>query len=389
MIEFGGRPAVDSSAAGAQHLPAIRAVQLEIRTRWQRPNMIPGPVLGNLLRGAVGLTLRHLVCPEGWHDNSCHPCPLYSECAYGHIFMPTPGEGAAQLRLQSDLPRPFVIEPPGLHPDDRVTSEGLTFRLMLFGTAIERLAYFISTLERLGSDGLGRDRVSFRIERITACHPAGNEVIYHEGSNAVSLPKQVINTQDLISTPWPAEAALAPNQREVRQRVLARMGRATSEPVAPDLDPARPRLKLRFITPLLLKSGSGVTATGERKAAQEIRERPPMGVIIRRLRDRVSSLSAFFGERWDCPDFSHWGTLADEVPIVESRTTWLTRNRHSSRTGHKHEISGLVGFTTYEFPDQTTFDTLSPLLRIGELIHVGKNAPWGNGAVRGIAVGKV
>jgi len=195
-----------------------------------------------------------------------------------------------------------------------------------------------------------------------------------------------MTTADIISPPWPVESVSAPGNSDVRRRILARMGRPETQvaPASQSGDPSRPRLKLKFLTPLLLKSGSGIGEDGRRIPAQEIRDRPPMGVIIRRLRDRLSTLCTFFGERWDCPDFSAWGTLADTVTITESRTTWLMRQRRSTRTGHSHEISGLVGSTTYEFPDEQTFTTLSRLLRIGEILHIGKNAPWGNGGVRGM-----
>jgi len=360
--------------------PDIKALRLQISTRWKRPTTIPGPVLANVLRGAVGITLRELVCPREWLDRDCPPCPLYQECAYGQVFMPTPPPDAQQLRLQQDLPRPFVIEPPGLHPEDRATPEGLTFRLMLFGSAINSLPYLISTLDRLGHDGLGRDRVPFSIERIATCHPAGEETLFAAGSNSVSLPRRFVTTQDLLSISWPTEPSLPTDSMEIRQKILARMGVESNVPSLPT-DPGKPRLKLKFLTPLLLKSGSGIEENGKRILAQEIRERPPFGVIIRRLRDRLSSLCAFFGQRWDCPDFAALGTLADQVTITSSQTTWLTRNRHSTRTGQSHEISGLVGQTTYEFPDKATFDVLTPLLKIGELIHIGKNAPWGNGGM--------
>lgn len=364
----------------SQMYPNIRAIRLRIHTRWSRPTSIPGPVLGNILRGAVGLTLRKLVCPEEWLGHDCPPCSLYQQCAYGQVFAPTPPADAQQLRLQQDLPRPFVIEPPGLAPEDRVTPDGLTFRLMLFGSAIERLPYLISTLDRLGADGMGRDRTPFSIETISTCHPTESEMLYGSGGTAVLLPKRFITTEDLLSIPWPTEQNIPLSGLEVRRRVLARMGieptiRSQAEVAS------RPQLKVRFLTPLLLKSGSGIDEHGHRIAAQEIREAPPFGVIIRRLRDRLSSLCLFFGERWDCPNFAGLGTLADQVTIASSQTTWLTRNRHSSKTGQSHEISGLVGQTIYTFPDQSTFETLSPLLRIGELIHAGKWGPWGNGRI--------
>ncbi|HWL08004.1 MAG TPA: CRISPR system precrRNA processing endoribonuclease RAMP protein Cas6 [Planctomicrobium sp.] len=365
-------------------LPSIRAIRLEVRTRWKRPTSIPGPILANVLRGALGITFRKLVCPTEWMDHVCAECPLYRDCAYGQVFMPSPPADSKTLRLIQDLPRPFVIEPPGLHPDDRVTDEGLTFRLMLFGTAIEQLPYFISTLDRLGHDGMGRERVPFTIERISTCHPAGEETLFTGGSSSVSLPKRFITTDDLIAPPWPVEVVTQSDHSDARRRILARMGRPDTRETKEVATSTRPRLKLKFLTPLLLKSGSSVDADGKRIAAQEVRDRPPMGVIIRRLRDRVSTLCTFFGEPWKCPDFSAWGTWADSVTIVDSRTTWLTRQRRSTRTGQSHEISGLLGNTTYEFPDEETFQSLSRLLRIGELLHAGKNAPWGNGGIRGM-----
>jgi hypothetical protein len=187
----------------------------------------------------------------------------------------------------------------------------------------------------------------------------------------------------VLSAPWPIEPRTLAVNTDTRRRILARMGQSKTDD-APPSDEGRPRLQLRFLTPLLLKSGSGVSADGTRTPAREIRDRPALGVIVRRLRDRLSSLCTFFGERWDCPDFAAWGTVADRATIVESRTTWLTRIRQSTRTGQSHEISGLVGQTTYDFPDEATLHTLTPLLRMGELIHVGKNAPWGNGAIRGV-----
>lgn len=360
--------------------PRIQAIRLQIRTRWKRPTTIPGPVIANVLRGALGITLRRLVCPADFFDDPCAPCPLYQDCAYGQVFMPTPPPDSEHLRLQQDLPRPFVIEPPGLDPNEPVTPDGLTFRLMLFGTAINRLPYLISTLDRLGHDGLGRDRVPFQIEQITSCHPKGDETLYASGSSSVTLPRQLITTDDLLSVPWPIEQSPPLETTDVRRRVLARMGVANGNSTIAPADPNKPRIKIKFLTPLLLKSGSSLNEDGSRVAAQEIRERPPFGVLIRRLRDRLSSLCTFFGERWDHPDFASLGTLADQVAIVDSQTTWLNRNRHSTRTGQSHEISGLVGHTTYLFLDVSVLEDLMGLIQFGRLIHVGKNAPWGNGA---------
>lgn len=407
-----------TSAPDQTHLPRIRALRLEIRTKWARPTIIPGPIIANVLRGALGITLRRLVCPQEWLDHECPPCPLYPSCAYGQVFAPTPPAHATQLRLQQDLPRPFVIEPPGLDPDEHVTPEGITFRLVLFGTACEALPFLVTTLDRLGHDGMGPQRVPFTIEQITACHPAGDEVLYTGGSTSVALPQRRITTEDLINArpqtlsgaassihvicdpalptrSTPANPASSPLSLEGSCSLEG--GCSSAPPLSKGgqvgwgeaslghdciLTHPRPRITLHFLTPLLLKTGSGINAQGRRIPAQEIRDRPPFGVIIRRLRDRVSALSLFFGDPWQHPDFASLGTLADTVTLIDSRTVWLTRGRRSTRTGAQHELSGLIGQATYEFPDTSTRDTLLPLLKLGELLHVGKNAPWGNGGMR-------
>jgi len=280
--------------------------------------------------------------------------------------MPTPPPNAPQLRLQQDLPRPFVIEPPGLDPKATVSPEEMTFRLTLFGTAIDRLPYFITTLERLGSDGMGRDRVPFDVQSIISRHHAGDECLFTAGSTTVYLPKQRLSAERL--------GLLAGESQESSDKNQELNG-------SPSPCPRPLTVTIRFLTPTLLKTGSGLEAGGRRVAATEVRDRPPFGVIVRRLRDRISSLCAFFGEPWNYPDFAALGRRADAVELIDSNTVWLTRRRQSTRTGMSHELSGFVGSAFYRFPDAQTLATIVPVLKLGEYVHVGKHAPWGNGKI--------
>lgn len=359
--------------------PRIDAVRLAVDVRWKRPNPIPGAALGNILRGALGLTLRKLVCPTEFLHDECHPCPLYSNCIYGQVFAPTPPADAVQLRLQQDLPRPFIIEPPGLQ--DNRSAECLSFQLTLFGTAIRGLPYFVSTLERLGHEGMGRDRVPFDLASITARHPAGNECLFTGASASMSLPTRRITTDDLLAVPPPIGPAGFSLASVTYERVREQLGLPTRTPPSKAGHASQPRVRLQFLTPTLLKTGSGIDANGRRIQAREIRDSPPFGVIARRLRDRLSSLCKFFGEPWSHPDFAELGRLSDAVQLVDSRTTWLRRSRQSNRTGHSHDLNGFIGEATYAFPTNNHFTALWPLLKFGELLHVGKLTPWGHGRI--------
>lgn len=360
-------------------VPDVELLKLQVTVRWARPHMIPGPVIANVLRGAVAITFRRLVCPEQFFEEECAPCPLYQGCAYGQLFAPGPSSDAQQLRSQQDLPRPFVLEPPGLHPEQPITPERLTFQLVLFGRAIDYLPFFITTIERLGRDGMGRDRVPYQIETVTALHPARDEVLFAGQTATLQFPERRISTAQLQALPVQREVVAPPSA--VRSRLQDRLGLKPRETNTTPVDPARPRVRIRFRTPMLLKAGSYKTAEGRIIPAQEVRERPAFGVIARRLRDRLSSLCAFFGQPWQHPDFKGLGEAADQVEIIRSDTVWLSRLRQSTRTGQTHEISGFVGEADYQFPSVKLLDDFWPLLRIGELIHIGKHAPWGNGAI--------
>jgi hypothetical protein len=329
------------------NLPSFRLLRFNVQLRFNRATDIPDDFLGNILRGGIGLSLRQLVCPKQWMDNECPPCPLYQNCVYGQVFRPSPPVDSFELRKQTDTPRPFVIVP---SKSKDLPSRELEFQVMLFGTAVHSLAYWVTALQRLGHSGLGRDRIGYGVIQVRALHPQGDEVLFSQGGQEIRYPSHALTNSQL---------------RENCRK-------------PPDHAPIDARV--RFLTPLLLREGSGVRGQ-DRIRARQVIESPTMGVLIRRARDRFSSLSTFFGEKWQT-DFRLLGELSDSVQTLTAETEWIQRSRRSTRTGQSHELSGLVGYADYRFPSASVWQTLEPLLRLGEWIHIGKNTPWGNGFIQ-------
>lgn len=341
-----------------QEWPEVNLLSLQITANWHRPTSIREADLGNVLRGAFGVVFRKLVCPPNWFNNDCALCPLYSQCPYGQVFRPTPSGDATRMRKQADLPRPFVIRPQ-LHSDMIGSGERdnhvLNFGIVLFGKAIDALPHFMVTLNELGRVGMGPSRTPFSITSVHSIIPGASayESLYDPTSNEMRRPERLILKKHLLGL----------------------------EPMNSDL-----QQEIDFQTPTLLRTGSGVVPDGRRIAAREIVGAPPFGVLIRRLRDRLSSLCAFFAdEEWHRDDFGELGRLADEVELLEEATAWQHRSRRSTRTGQSHELSGFTGKATYRFPSQSHLNSLLPLVRYGELIHVGKNVVWGNGRIELLA----
>lgn len=290
------------------------------------------PLLGRgaILRGAFGGLLRRLVC----HDLTiaCRSCPLVGGCPYPNTFEPRPPDGGDRLSTFSNLPTPFVIDVPTDGRDEYRPGEVFEFGLTIIGNAVRLAPYYVTAFRQLADEGIGPRRARFDLLDVTAAGTGRATVLYR-------------NTEPLMRLETPP----------LRATDLAHEG-----------DGRRTQVTLRFVTPMDLKD-RGVSVVV-----------PEFGSIVRRLRDRASTLATFFADGPLDLDWKGISALADAVNLVENRTRVITVNRRSSRTGQCHDIGGIVGEATYE---GAALGKLMPLVRVGEVIHVGRHAAFGNGAI--------
>ena len=129
----------------------------------------------------------------------------------------------------------------------------------------------------------------------------------------------------------------------------------------PVLEPVS-RVKVEFLTPTELKGGEGAD----------------FGVLFARLRDRISSLRAFYGEGPLPIDFLGMGERARKVRLAEQRIRQVDRNRTSKATGNSHSIGGFIGEAIYE----GALAEFVPYLEAGYWTGVGRQTVWGKGEIR-------
>jgi len=278
------------------------------------------------VRGAFGSILRKLVCVPGCRD--ARACDVRANCPYARIFEPQAArpEGPSGF---SDWPRPFVFR--ASHLDGRTIRPGDAFHfdVHIFDVRDPPLPYFIATFVRLGIEGLGPSRAYAELTAVDQLDPAGVIV------------------------------------KRIFQRETGRV-RTFVQPIAVDLDEAPEPVtgaKVRFVTPTELKCGGQVV------------ERPEFGVLFGRLRDRISALSALYGE---CPleiDFRGMGERAAEVRITSCSLRAIAADRLSSRTGQRHSLGGFVGEVEYE----GDLGEFLCYLKLGHWVGVGRQTVWGKG----------
>lgn len=290
---------------------------------------------GSVLRGAFGSSLKHIVCAE--LSDECSRCILKEKCAYTLIFRPSSTD---KIKRLMDTPRGFVIKPPLEEETMYSPQKPLPFEMVLIGDRVNYLPYVIVTLIELGKVGMGLNRGKFTLNQIQVIKNGTSEDIFDPADNTV---RNVFNT-------------IRGNE------ILEIAGKMKSD-----------RLTIDFLTPARIR----YNPTGERGMSRVVRQ-PEFHHILRRLRDRVNALSSAYCGGPVEVDFKGIAERAMGVKTIVSNLHWLERKRKSRSQPVLHDQSGFIGKITFE-GDLKEF---LPLLLLGEYIHVGEDAVFGNGWYR-------
>ena len=280
----------------------------------------------SVLRGALGLVLRDLgECPAECRTAGLCRRTLGSICLYQRIFDPPKSSGPSGL---AEPPKCFVIRA-GFHEQHTSPEQVFTFDVHVFDRDPAITEALVSCLNEIGRRGLGVTRGRAALEAI--------EVLSLEGE-----PYSKFGPGERGGTPGgPWELSI--------QAVDSQEG----------------LLRVHFLTPTAIKV-DGKTS----------RKTPEFAALVARARDRLSTLSRFYGE--PTPDFDYKGFLAraESVRLVETKVHWAYEVRLSSRS--EHPILGITGSALYEGRVGDAYG----LLRAAYWTGVGSQTVWGNGAIR-------
>jgi len=307
---------------------AIFRFTLEARETLHLP-----PFKGSTLRGGLGYVFKRSVCAQP-QKKRCDGCLLIENCAYAYLFETHPPSDSDALSTHRAVPRPFVIEPPLDRRTEIPAGEKLSFRLVLIGRAVEHVPYFLIAARELGEAGLGRGRGEYTLRDVDSVHPlSGQEAPVYDG-------------QALLGTGL---------------EVTAEQVEAWAERLPRD------QLTIRFLTPARLKHRGKYARTSL-----------DFHILTRALLRRLSSMAYFHcGEQWET-DYPGWVARAERVEAGGTDLRWGRWERYSGRQRRRIDMGGVVGDVTYA-GDLAPFH---PLLALGQWLHVGKGAVFGNGLYR-------
>ena len=275
---------------------------------------------GSTFRGRFGHTLKQTICVM--RGQRCESCPLQITCPYIYLFQ-------TRSQRQEDTVRPFVLEPPLTRKRFYLKNEVIYLNLILVEKAIEYLPYFVYCFQRMGQEGIGRERGKYYLEEVRAFDVNGK--------------KQSIFCGD---------------QREL-----------SNEFPRIELDHFRahflPQITLHFLTPTAIKENG--------KILQQL----PFPALIKAILRRYHRLRYNHGDGQRETFEIDWEAAA-QIGVVYQDLTRQYFRRYSNRQGRPVPVEGFVGKVVF----RGNLTPFYPWLKIGEYLHVGKGATFGLGWYR-------
>jgi len=294
---------------------------------------------GSAFRGGFGYAFKRATCIT--RDRYCEPCILKSSCAYYKVFeSKIPHETADRLRLGGDAPHPFVIEPPMTGRQFFQQGDRLTFSLVLFGSAVGQLPFFVYAFMILGeSFGIGKARGRFRLLSV---EDENGKQLYDNGNLSGGF---------LI--------------------------RSAEEIMRSDLISENDCLKIRFETPVRLKTSFG---RDKKSLVTGMNNPADFRVLLKSLYHRAFVINQLYGEgvKEGAFDSRTLPLVDDQVKIENSNTSWYDWERYSNRQQRHMKLGGLMGEVTLS----GKVAQYAPLFRLGRYLHVGKGTGFGLGKYR-------
>jgi len=254
---------------------------------------------------------------------------------YEYIFN-TLNDGRLSDYSSPFAPKPFVLEAP--LTDKRVFKPGEIFRLdfILTGRAINYAPALVFIFDEAGrSYGLGKWRSSgfgnYSLEKVTVVNENKEALYYQPGIRQLSNIIPDIGF-DMV-TPQKAESTL---------------------------------LIIEFLTPThIVRNGSAVEKNGTNPLSFEI--------LIRSLYRRLYYL-LYFHQSQDIPEFQPEPQVSG-IKILRKNLSWKRLYHYSNRQKTRVPLYGFTGSVVFK----GFWQPFWPLLKLGELLHIGKETTFGFG----------
>jgi hypothetical protein len=250
----------------------------------------------------------------------------------------------------SQVPNPYVIEPPALGTLRLAPGELLVFHMVLVGEpSLRQMPLVVHAWQRALREGLGHARTPAKLLSVDWVPP-----------NPQDQPVEIFHSElreegNSRLQPHPASVELPEPERFIPHEWAHEPSAALE-------------LRLRFHTPLRLQDN------GRALGPQDLRPRTLLSQLLR----RTGLMLELHLDHTQTPyNASALLTGAQDVTDDRSQLRWQDWTRYSARQKQEMHLGGVIGDWTLRGTGLAPF---LPWLHVARWLHLGKNATMGMGA---------
>lgn len=270
---------------------------------------------GSILRSGFGCVFKETCCVN--KNSYCSKCNIIEKCSYSYVF-------ETNVRYKDkffNAPHPFVFEIYESNKGCIEKNSDYSLNLILLGEGIKHFPFFIKSFEFLGESGLGRNRSKFYLKKILK----NDKIIYENGN---------------LKRGWEIPDDLEEKKFDLNNSIT-----------------------LNFISPTKLVYRN------------EVVEVPYFETIVSSLIRRILLLDKYHFIGYNIKNKEEIIELAKQIKIKSYNLFEVSKKRYSSRRKTTMTFKGFKGLVTYS----GEFSPFFTILRIGEVIHIGKGTAFGFG----------
>lgn len=275
---------------------------------------------GQTLRGAFGYCFRKICCDTGLAE--CEECQKKTKCAYSYAFETHVEKGKTRVSSER-APHPFIFDVSLIEKSCYLPDEKFEFGMVIIGSGLGLLGYFIEAVKCMGEHGLGANHARFDLEYVTG---VSGQVLWE------------------------------------KKRGFQLSGLEPDKSLRADIPGP---LKVMLVTPLRIIS------RGQNQL------RLDFGELLRHSMRRASNLQYFYGDGDIEADWHGLLEKAGRVPKLYEDLFWFDQKRLSTRQKKLIPIGGILGEVIYGEGWQEFW----PWLDIIRRVNLGKNCTFGMGKV--------
>lgn len=280
---------------------------------------------GSTFRGVFGNAFKKIVCALKLKE--CKECMLKNQCIYSYVFETPLPKNLQEYKRYSDIPRPFIMEPPLDRKYIYGNDDDIKFSLVLVGKACNYLPYFILAFKEAGQIGIGKGRGKYSLKSVEC----GNTKVYSDDNELLNKIEPEIITIDK-------------NQNNIKVE----------------------EVKIKFLTPTRIKTRGMLTIDID------------FALFARELSKRIGLLG-FFHNEWESDNLTD--NLAEfiqnckSIETVDAKLKWIDWERYSAKQNTRMTLGGFTG----EIKFLGELDKFMKIIKAGEILHLGKGTTFGLG----------